>query len=142
MASNSRGHAKATHTNTHALSEVDPELTRSNIRAQFVCPTSADMRLTASTPVLRTFATEMACPRRVRLFPNSGLNDETRTRPVEDGWRFAASAPPAISQNPREQTPGQARDRRRCVSRSSATSYPPETPQKPREQTCMNVHDR
>ena len=37
-----------------------------------------------------SIATEMACPRRVRFYPDSGLNDETRTRPVEACWRFAA----------------------------------------------------
>lgn len=44
----------------------------------------------------------MACPRRVRFYPDSGLNEETRTRPVEACWRFVAVF--------------------------YATSYPPETP--------------
>ena len=33
----------------------------------------------------------MACRRGVRLYPDSGLADETRTRPVEVCWRFAAT---------------------------------------------------
>jgi hypothetical protein len=69
------------------------------------------MRLTASTSVLWPFANEMACPRRARFYPDSGLNEETRTRPVEACWRFAAVF--------------------------HATSYPPET----REQTRTNVND-
>jgi hypothetical protein len=35
-------------------------------------------------------ATEMARPRRVRFYPDSGLTVETRTIPVEACWRFAA----------------------------------------------------
>jgi hypothetical protein len=50
----------------------------------------------------RSFATEIACPRRVRFYPDSGLNDETRARLVAACWRFAAV--------------------------SYVTSYPPETP--------------
>ena len=49
-----------------------------------------------------SFATEIACPRRVRFYPDSGLNDETRARLVAACWRFAAV--------------------------SYVTSYPPETP--------------
>jgi len=41
-------------------------------------------------------------PRRVRFYPDSGLNDETRARLVAACWRFAAV--------------------------SYVTSYPPETP--------------
>jgi len=49
-----------------------------------------------------SFATEIACPRRVRFYPDGGLNDETRARLVAACWRFAAV--------------------------SYVTSYPPETP--------------
>src|SRR6266478_1460744 len=37
-----------------------------------------------------SFATEIACPRRVRFYPDGGLNDETRARLVAACWRFAA----------------------------------------------------
>ena len=65
-------------------------------------PRTTDINRRAPLVRFVPFATEMACPRRVRFYPDSGLNDETRTRSVEASWRFAAVF--------------------------YATSYPPETP--------------
>ncbi|GAC1559748.1 MAG: hypothetical protein NVS2B7_34250 [Herpetosiphon sp.] len=54
----------------------------------------------------RSFATEMAYPCRVRFWPDSGMTDETQTRPVEAlfGSLRRSSMPPVIRQKPREQT--------------------------------------
>ena len=56
----------------------------------------------------------MAGPRRVRFYPNSGLNDETLTRAVEASRRFAVVFDASVIRlKPREQTRTTVNDPRR-----------------------------